>query len=401
MKLSDCCYSSWSSLLSWWNHRDCNCMNRDWESCNCIKRFFILSFTLKGYVPSNLYTTDFRLVFVLTAIYTSLVSQFRQAGIQEAEEDIVSGRLFRINSVWTNHSVTGGVSDRILWNCRSDSETSTYYKTFYLGLIAFCCVVIIVYFVSSMIINAMVAYAVSKINFYSRSGNRNKVHYLEVVANEIKKTLRLRKKIKELKNKWIVEVEKQKLMNKIKEVVTKWQTRQHKFENNKHLYNWFTVLYIIPRIETAIMLCILTFALTSYDIHPIGCLSPIDVTYNEEDSSVILKISEHVIRYQMGSAILIILLFILWFFVKLFQFSLLPRYHWGIRIEKLVHKRWCCWPWKFSIVRGDSQDDPEDDLLLSDSEALAEPREFAEHVGRQDSYNVLYSEINEEEKATH
>ena len=134
------------------------------------------------------------------------------------------------------------------------------------------------------------------------------------------------------------------------------------------------------------MLCILTFALTSYDIHPIGCLSHIDVTYNEEDSSAILKISEHVIRYQMGSAVLIILLFILWFFVKLFQFLLLPRYHWGIKIEKFDRKRWCCWPWKFSVVRGESQDDPDDDLLLGDSEALAEAREFAEHVGRQDSY---------------
>ena len=30
------------------------------------------------------------------------------------------------------------------------------------------------------------------------------------------------------------------------------------------------------------MLCILTLALTSYDIHPIGCLSPIGVSYNEE-----------------------------------------------------------------------------------------------------------------------
>ena len=148
------------------------------------------------------------------------------------------------------------------------------------------------------------------------------------------------------------------------------------------------------------MLCILTFALTSYDIHPIGCFSPIDVTYNEEDSSVILKISEHVIRYQMGSAILIILLFILWFFVKLFQFSLLPRYHWGIKIEKLVNKR-CCWPWKLSVVHGNSQDNPEDDLLLGDSEALAEAEEFAEHVGRHDSGNVLFSEFKEEEKVTH
>ena len=79
------------------------------------------------------YTTDFRLLFVLTAIYTSLVTHFRQAGNQETEQDIVSGRLFKVNSIWTNHSVSGGVSDRILWNCRSDSQTVTYYKSLYLG----------------------------------------------------------------------------------------------------------------------------------------------------------------------------------------------------------------------------------------------------------------------------
>lgn len=93
----------------------CNCCG--WKCCeyskkswNFVKSFLYLVFTLKGYVPSNLYMTDFRLLFVLTAIYTSLITHFRQAGNQETEEDIVSGRLLKINSIWTlNHSVSGGV----------------------------------------------------------------------------------------------------------------------------------------------------------------------------------------------------------------------------------------------------------------------------------------------------
>ena len=111
----------------------------------------------------NLYTTDFRLLFVLTAIYTSLVTHFRQAGNQETEQDIVSGRLFKVNSIWTNHSVSGGVSDRILWNCRSDSQTITYYKSLYLGLLIFTFTVIIVYFIASMIINISIAFVASKL----------------------------------------------------------------------------------------------------------------------------------------------------------------------------------------------------------------------------------------------
>ena len=94
------------------------------------------------------------------------------------------------------------------------------------------------------------------------------------------------------------------------------------------------ILYIIPRIETVIMLCILAFALTSYDIHPLGCLSPIDVSYSETESFANLKISEGVIRYQRASAVLIILLLIIWLIFKVFQFLLLPRAQWDIQIKK-------------------------------------------------------------------
>lgn len=89
-------------------------------------------FFFTGYLPDNLYTTDFRLFFILSTIYTSLVLQFRQTGIREAEDDVDSGRRFRINSDWTSHSISGGVSDQILWNCRADSQTDTYYKTMYI-----------------------------------------------------------------------------------------------------------------------------------------------------------------------------------------------------------------------------------------------------------------------------
>lgn len=344
VETSGCCSGCWHHL-----------QNQASKLWNCFDRFSILIFTLKGYVPSNLYTTDFRLLFILTAIYTSLIANFRQAGNQEAQEDVVSGRLFRINPVWTNHSISGGVSDRILWNCRIDSETDSYYKSLYLGLLIFYFVVIVAYLVASMVINFLVARTVSKLNIRKDNG---KVRYLDVVANEVKKVQRLRKKLKELREQWILKVNQNSLKNDIKAYKKEWEEGLNKFKINKHFHNWFTVLFIIPRIETTIMLCILTLALTSYDIHPMGCLSTIGVSYNEEESSVTLNISEDVIRYQRASAILIILLFILLAVMKLLQFLLLPRSGWGIQIEKISpgQKRCCCWPWTFSRVRGDVQD---------------------------------------------
>ena len=284
-----------------------------------MKSFLYLLFTLKGSVPSNLYTTDFRLVFVLTAIYTSLVTHFRQAGNQETEQDIISGRLFKVNSIWTNHSVSGGVSDRILWNCRSDSPTVTYYKSLYLGLLIFTFTVIIVYFVASMIINFLIVFAASKLKVITeklRHQGKGKLHYLEVVANEVKMARQLRKELKKIKDEWLLAEDKQKLDESVENFKANRNDRLKKFEASEHLYNWFVILYIIPRIETTIMLCILTFALTSYDIHPLGCLSPIDVSYNEKESFADLKISENVIRYQRASAVLIILLSITWLIFK-------------------------------------------------------------------------------------
>ena len=83
------------------------CKSARKRSWNFLRSFFV------GYIPNNLYTIDFKLLFILTAMYTSLITQFRQAANQEADDDVDSGRLLRINSVWTNHSVSGGVSDRI------------------------------------------------------------------------------------------------------------------------------------------------------------------------------------------------------------------------------------------------------------------------------------------------
>ena len=46
------------------------------------------------------------------------------------------------------------------------------------------------------------------------------------------------------------------------------------------------------------MLCVLILTLTSYDIHPIGCLSNISISYNETEASVTLIISENSIYYK-------------------------------------------------------------------------------------------------------
>ena len=149
-----------------------------------------------------------------------------------------------------------------------------------------------VYLFASVIINSMVASAVLKLKVntneakintkdsHDTESNTNTKAYLEMVADEVKITYQVREKLKNIEHKLfnLNKIEnKEVLKNKISKL-NKWYDKLLRFKKDTHLYNWFTVLYIIPRFETIVMLCILTLTLTSYDIHPIGCLSNIGIS---------------------------------------------------------------------------------------------------------------------------
>ena len=330
------------------------CLKKPW---NCLRSFF------NGYIPNNLYTIDFKLLFILTTMYTSLVTQFRQVASQQADDDVDSGKLFRINTLWPNNSISGGVSDRVLWNCRNDSKTSTYYKTLYLGLIILYGIVVMVYLLASVIINSMVASAVSKLKFNVKVNRKSTgtsamisheaesntktstKTYLELVAKEVKITHRTREKLKRLECKlFSLQNDKDKDKDMLKTKISKlndWFDDRLQLRKNPHVYtNWFTLLYIIPRFQTVVMICIITLTLTSYDIHPIGCLSNISISYNETEASVTLIISQNSMFYRKICILLIILLAYILIILKVFQYSLLPRSKWGLRIEKKCCQ--CC-----------------------------------------------------------
>ena len=288
--------------------------------------------TLGDHIPSAVYATDIRMILILTAVYASLVTQFAQNANQEATGDIHSGRNFNVNSEFTNNSISGGVSDLILWNCREYSMTNFYYKTLYLGLILSYLTVIVIYFVARVFITVFIANAAWTLTY-----NNKKVHHLELMANGRKMIYQLSRNLQQKMNCAIKRKRSfDEFKTEIEELATDWNVRwknlvgeHHK--DKKFLYNWLTILYIIPRYETLIMLAMVTFALTSYDIHPLGCLFNIDIIYNEMEMSVTLLVSEYVIRYREASVIVIFILMLHWGTVKFVQYLLLPR-RWGMLI---------------------------------------------------------------------
>lgn len=186
---------------------------------------------------------------------------------------------------------------------------------------------------------------VSDLNNRVNDHNQHKLlpYYLETVADNIKISHQVCKMLKSLQRKLLKEENEQILQEEVHNAKTRCDKLLKYKKETTHFYNWLTVLYIIPRFESVIMLSILTLALTSYDVHPIGCLSSIGVSYNETESSVTLTFSKNVTRYQKVSVVLIASLAFILLLLKLFQFVLLPRSKWGIRIKKLKQGNYCCW----------------------------------------------------------
>ena len=276
------------------------------------------------------------MILILTAVYASLLTQFAQNANQEATGDVYSGMNFKVNSEFTNNSISGGVSDRIFWDCREDSRTKFYYKTLYLGLILSYLVAIVIYFIARLFITGFIANAAWTLTYQNK---QRKMHYLELMANGHKMINQLGKNLQQKTSRAISKKQSfDEFKTEIEKLAMSWNVKwknlvedhdQHK--DKRFLYNWLTILYIIPRYETLIMLTIITFALTSYDIHPLGCLFDIDVMYNKTDLSVTLQVSDAVIWYREASIIVIVVLILHWGAVKIVQYLLLPR-RWGLVI---------------------------------------------------------------------
>ena len=290
--------------------------------------------TLGDHIPSAVYSTDIRIMLVLTAIYPSLLTQIAQNAYQETTGDVNGGMNFKVNSEFINNSISGGVSDRIFWNCREDSRTNFYYKTLYLGLILSYLVAVVIYFIARLFVTGFIANAAWTLTYQNKQG---KVHHLELMANGRKMINQLGKNLQQKTNRAIKRNQSfDEFKAEIERLATEWNVKWKnlvgdQYKSKKFLYNWLTILYIIPRCETLIMLIIITFALTSYDIHPLGCLFEIDVDYNKMDKSVILQVSHSVILYREASVIVIFLLVLLWGMVKIVQHLLIPR-RWGLVI---------------------------------------------------------------------
>ena len=82
-------------------------------------------------VNNTLFLTNVGFIIIIALIYTSVLSQFTYVAAIETERDINSGRTFNIGGKWLNRSISGGVSNSILWKCSEESSARNL-KVFFL-----------------------------------------------------------------------------------------------------------------------------------------------------------------------------------------------------------------------------------------------------------------------------
>ena len=161
--------------------------------------------------------------------------------------------------------------------------------------------------------------------------NNANISYLVLVANSLKTLYRLKKKLFENK-----EQEQEALITYIqKEWQNMWKHNVSGSDGRRMLVRWISTLYVIPIFENLSILLLLILILTSYDIHPIGCLFHIGVVYDDVENTVSLLSSEGVYRYQKVAVVLAVVICIFWLCLKFIQRQLLPDVH--VKADSTLH----------------------------------------------------------------
>ena len=229
---------------------------------------------------SKLTSSDLRVVFIMVAVYTSLVAHFSSTAAIKAERDVGSRRNFTINANWTNQQISGGISDPVLWGCRHHSETKHYYRVLY-GVLLFSYLMAVCVYMSTRCIVSWLSFMA----YCHLEDNSNLKGYLLYVAHSLKKVLNFEYRLKHPPDNGMFTDEN------LVDILNHWK-EQITLVGSK---GWvFFVFYFIPLLETVLSLLVVIAIILSYDLHPVVCLSGLfgfevaSITYNSSQHSVIL-----------------------------------------------------------------------------------------------------------------
>ena len=254
----------------------------------------------------TLFLPNMSFITIIVLIYTSIMSQLTYLAIIETERDINSGRTFSFGN-WHNRSISGGISNSVLWKCSEESN----YLQFAIVFAIFPMILIstTVFYGAIKLIMAFVNYQKVKklINYYygRRHNSANNNNSVASITTFLHKLFQLRN------------LNLKKTESEIKLTLAECWNDANASSRNKS-QRWCNMLFLIPAIELIFILLLCILVLTSYNVYPIGCFFH-DVNYDDETSTVMLEFKEGVYTYQQVAVVMAIVVFISLFIIKAFH----------------------------------------------------------------------------------
>ena len=254
-------------------------------------------------VNHTLFLTNIGFIMIIALIYTSVLSQFTYVAITEAERDVNSDETFNFGDKWLNRSISGGVSNSVLWKCVEKSSSPFLQAIF--GTLLLVLIATTFFYAVMTLVMAFVNYQrVKKLIYYyygdkMHSNSKQPECSITDDSKSFMMIVMILHKLFQLRDLEIPQVEIEHIL------IESWKDTNIK---RSSLWRWYGVLFLIPTIELILILFLFLLVLTSYNVHPIGCFFT-DVHYDESTNMVVLEFMQGVHTYQQVAVVTSIVVF--------------------------------------------------------------------------------------------
>ena len=263
---------------------------------------------------SNFILIDIRVIFGVLSVYATVATIISTTAHNEATEDTINNRTFNLTDKPEHTNVpVKVVTSAVLWDCRQKSITHPYYKALYLILLLSFAIILLAFIGARLSVLCGWRYRLGQ------------------SLHSILWRLVLVKRMRQLIQRYGADDPRTK--EKAKIYYKQWS------KENDHTANW--IIAVIPYCEAVFLVVALPFILTSYDLHPLGCLIGPDedtIRYDNESAKVILDFTQGLLVYQkiaLSSSVVFIIPIGVFAIVLLCKYKMVAR-SMGKEVDKVA-----------------------------------------------------------------
>ena len=236
---------------------------------------------------------DLKIVFIITFVYVSVVNLISTTANNEASTDVNCNNTFTVTTELTDMNVSF-IDDAVLWNCRDHSETKRYYKVLYLMLIG-------------SFGFALAAFTIVKWNvLYSAVHGKSYLWHIAIVQSIQKKVAN------EINDASTTDEAATKIAKRKAKIYRRLLEKECKITIPEHL-NGYRLLTLF--INSCILPIGIFLAFTTYDLHPLSCISEeredfIEYTMaaNDTGGTVEIQLPDSIKTYRIVAVTLLVIL---------------------------------------------------------------------------------------------